>query len=74
MTEDGFPAKILMTQVIYERGVACRTVAVATETVVCVLVPVGIDAALYAESACQAIKVVAMRQSVVCIVRVSTVR
>ena len=39
----GFLAEVFMTQIICERGVTCRTIAVVMETVVCVLVPVGVD-------------------------------
>src|SRR5579863_4477454 len=39
----GFLAEILMTQKIGERGVTCRTIIVVMETIVRVLMPVGID-------------------------------
>src|SRR5689334_16081310 len=41
--KDGFLAEIFMTQIICERGVTCRTIAVVMEAVVRVFAPVGID-------------------------------
>src|SRR5580692_8814719 len=41
--KDGFLAKVFMTQIICERGVTCRTIAVVMETVMRVLAPVGVD-------------------------------
>src|SRR5271169_14004 len=41
--KDGFLAEVFMTQIICERGITCRTIAVVMETVVRVLAPVGVD-------------------------------
>src|SRR6202007_1929875 len=41
--KDGFLAEVFMTQIICERGVTCRTIAVVMETVVRVLAPVSVD-------------------------------
>src|SRR4029077_4714670 len=40
--KDGFLAEVFMTQIICERGVTCRTIAVVMEAVVRVLAPVGV--------------------------------
>src|SRR5208282_2423352 len=42
--KDGFLAEVFMSQIICESRVTCRTIGVVMETVVCVLMPVGIDA------------------------------
>src|SRR3984957_9576573 len=41
--KDGFLAEVFMTQIVCERGVTCRTIALVMETVVGVLAPVGVD-------------------------------
>src|ERR1700685_608459 len=41
--KDGLLAEVFMTQIICERGVTCRTIAVVMEAVVRVLAPVGVD-------------------------------
>jgi len=41
--EHSFLAEILVTQIIREHGVTCRTIGVVTEAVVRVLAPIGID-------------------------------
>src|SRR3984957_12747111 len=41
--KDGFLAEVLMTQIIRERGITCRTIALVMETVVRVLAPVGVN-------------------------------
>src|ERR1700675_2646446 len=43
--KDGLLAEVFMTQIICERGVTCRTIAVVLETVVRVLAPVEIGRA-----------------------------
>src|SRR6202451_4868663 len=41
--KSGLLAEVFMTQIICERGVTCRTIAVVMEAVVRVLAPVGVD-------------------------------